>query len=377
MPLILHRLLCWFSVHDPLRAQACFGPLAEFTGSPARKASQHGGGWKHFPHTSPFAQLLYARIHAIWDLWQDYGNPAVPLLAYYTGIVLDAHLILCLPNGPHSLVECYVQGRAPEQNTALAGIWCHVHHHRLFEQLWHTELDSSFLTPPPSPTEKMLAILKKGLPKPTSIRYIGAQLHKGLQSSEKLVLEILYGGLLGAYPHTTTIAPPHRRWSLYSAFSAETYIAQAPPIELYALVAEHVIAGSEAHRPIAYLLRRTQFWDAHRKTILQAMKAFRTGKPVEKNILGGGTSKPYHPFETHTSKNLLFYLFKYVGIRKRLPRAVLAVLPKNTLVSAYKFALTNIVSFGIRLDVLRAMGCSRRGCTFLKKSLFQSPSGTP
>jgi hypothetical protein len=356
LQLILHRLLCFFSVHaSPDRARACFGPFAEYAATHTELAT--------------LADIAKRRMDAIWALWEAVSDTQrVPGLAYYVGVALDAHVALANNHSIVSIDTLYRTQGAPEQLT-VQHLWSDhsAQSAGLVEELWHHELSLACGVGTCSPET---AILKKGLPKPTSIRYIATQLSKGLVSQRPIVAKLLLCGLLGAYEHATVLAPPARRRALYADpdSAIRDAIATLAPVQLYTLVAELVVAWSQSHRALAYLLRRTMFWDDHVRTICTAADGLRASGAVDKTLLAGNRN---HPFETHTTKNFMFYLYKYVGIRKRLPRSVMAVLAPKELRRAYTIALHGIVALGIRPRVLCAMGMSTKGCRYLVSHLLR------
>jgi len=283
----------------------CFGDFCDFY-----IAFKSGQIYRLFPETLPNRLLngprinnpllqfeegsvqhaAYVRMICIWTLYESKINIVTTpsfihaQIPYMIGIAMDSHIGIILSKNINSIHHIYKQALAPEQQSLIEHrkkqqcIWTQEmatpeRIKKTMEMLWLQEITIVFgsqrmatntakiYTPGKQvPTiQNDVHILKKGLPRPTSIRYISTQMTRGLDqcysdiengipSRYPCVLMMLMLNYLGAYKHSVSIAHPDHRIKAYSLTSVSdilTLVGKAlTSSQLYNIVAEFIIAWS-------------------------------------------------------------------------------------------------------------------------------------
>lgn len=432
-----HRLLCYFSVSRPREAQLCFGDFSDYF-----IAFESGTIYKYFPQIIPercftnerkanpllqfplgsFQHAAYVRMLCIWILYEDevpsnIDNPRYvhSNLPYMLGLALDAHIHIVLNSSCNNIRYMYRHRLAPEhyllssKSKTLPFLWSQemVSESRVqetMEMLWNQEITiafgsrrviqtvlrpQDFKTQQAKITHRDITLLKKGMPRPTSIRYIATQINKGLQQCPHVVqnaaahgipmqypcvLIMLMCNYLGAYKHAVSIASPDHRLLLYAQNNVTDILQLVSKTmnnnHLYNIIAEFIVAWSEDTSHLAYLLRRTDFWQVHRdfviwncNFILPMIRKTYSGNIPKNMRTRCNASQPLkkalmHPYESKCNKNLMFFLFKALMVRKRISKNSYKILRKHKIQTArvYKLAIKRISYFGLDGSILRDMG---------------------
>ena len=427
-----HRLLCYFSVTWPKKAFLCFGEFSDFY-----LQFLSGEVYKLFPKTTyeclfadstsnnlqlkkdSIQHIAYVRMLCIWDLYENSLDLLLSKefehseIAYMIGIIMDTHIpIVTNPDIQH-IHHVYKRKLAPDQFSLVEFdsnrpyIWSQemVRPDRIqhtMELLWIQEITIVFgpervssstvragerLPKTKNTIQKDINLLKKGLPRPTSIRYITAQITKGLDQCHAdvskgipalypCILIMLMCNYLGAYKNSVSIAHPDHRIKAYTLKNVTDILAlvgkSLTSSQLYNIVAEFIIAWSEEHSSLVHLLRRMSFWKDHKQSILWqcnfVMQPFRG--IASNNILKHTPSRRFglaplrrrmtHTYEFVNTKNIMFFICKTMGLRKRVPQAIMKALKarKIDIAKIYKCALYNVERYCLDENILNKMGLS-------------------
>jgi hypothetical protein len=190
---------------------------------------------------------------------------AAPQAVYMLGGLIDTHWSLILNDSPLPVYMAYASGLEPD-GVAIESL---VHDSQMvsndfLENIWHDLQDTMV-----EPQFKVLwRLLSKGLPRPSSIRYILKSLKFTLSqpTPDEHVVEIVRRFLLGAFQHVTVIAPPAVRMLLFKDDAVEyclTKMTEMSSKELYIMLSESVISISRHHQALFSLLELRSVWKAY------------------------------------------------------------------------------------------------------------------
>lgn len=402
-------------MYDPKRAALCFGDLGDFY-----TVYTNGIIYTYFPqydpaqYTTPFTpntipHMAFLRMLCMWSLYEVYGVHVDPIaqIPYMLGVVLDTHIAIVEQPASIEFHAIYKQQLLPEQykliqhNTSAAFVWCEEmtalsRVYSTTEILWREEITIAFgtlrCTPNTNRTKHVYSlardttILRKGLPRPTSIRYIESQIKRGLEgcdltpnkiapSKQPCLIMALFCSLLGAYKHSTQIAPPLQRVFIYRITAVTELLAltvdHLTSVQLYNILAEFNIAWANQHLSLCHLLRRMPYWKIHQQTVLwqcanitrpfKLSPAFVSTPPkptMRRPSMAAMRRALLQTTEEYNTKNLMYYLYKSLAIRKRVPKAITsAIVAQGKKVSAmYRHAIASIRFYGVDTHVLEDMG---------------------
>lgn len=413
----------------------CFGDFCDFF-----IAFKGGHIYKLFPETLPdrlfngpriknpllqfedgsVQHAAYVRMMCIWTLYESkIGVITAPSfvesqIPYMIGIAMDAHIGIILNTKINSIHHIYKQSLAPEQKSLIEHsknqqcIWTQEmatpdRIKKTMELLWLQEITIVFgsqrmatTTTKVYPPGKQIAtiqsdvhILKKGLPRPTSIRYISTQMTRGLDqcysdiengvpSRYPCVLMMLMLNYLGAYKHSVSIAHPDARIKAYSLTSVSDILTlvgkSLTSSQLYNIVAEFIIAWSNEYSSLVHLLRRISFWKEHTQSVIwqcnYVMQPLREicSHLILKNVplrvfsLVPLRKRLTQTYEVVNTKNIMYFLYKGMSIRKRIPKTIFVSLKakKLSVKHIYKTALFKTRRINIDESVLHKMGISQQ-----------------
>lgn len=394
---------------DRIRALLCFGDLGDFYA-----AYQDGSLYTHFPQYHPdryaselpapsIAHMALVRMLCIWSLYETYNAEFDPTaeIPYMMGIVMDTHIALITTPRLTDFHAIYKHKLLPEeyplvQETATVPfVWCEemspiARVYRTTEVLWKEEITLAFGTQRCVSVSSRIKnafslvrdtnILRKGLPRPTSIRYIAAQIKRGLEgcvlpthttaaSQQPCILMALFCSLLGAYKHSQYIAHPMRRLQIYRLTTSEALIAMTmnklSSVQLYNVLAEFNIAWATQHSSLSLLLRRIPYWTIHKQTVLwhcaQIARAMVTSTPIpmcRRPSMAAMRRALLQSAEQYNTKNVIHHLYKTMQIRKRVPKTITHLLKTHgySISNMYKQAIQQIRFYGMDIAVLENMG---------------------
>jgi hypothetical protein len=392
-----------------MRAVLCFGDLGDFYA-----AYQDASVYTYFPQYHPdqytthlptpsIAHMAMVRMLCIWSLYETYHTEFDPTaeIPYMMGIVMDTHIALITTPRLVDFHAIYKHKLLPEeyglvQETATVPfVWCEemspvARVYRTTEVLWKEEITLAFGTQRcvaapnrPKSAASLIRdtnILRKGLPRPTSIRYIAAQIKRGLEgcilpthtvaaSQQPCILMALFCSLLGAYKHSRYIAHPARRLQIYQLSTTTELIGMTmgklSSVQLYNILAEFNIAWATQHGSLSLLLRRIPYWIIHKQTVLwHCAQIARSTATIATTITHRRPSMAamrralLQSAEQYNTKNVIYHLYKTMAIRKRVPKTITQLLKSHgySISAMYKQAIQQIRFYGMDVAILRDMG---------------------
>lgn len=381
--------------------------------------------------------VALCRVYAIWDMYQRNEKPIEGSLPYIIGIVMDTHIRIILSKGVLRISDVYSRHISPElcALSVETPIYCEEGFpqiDKLVELLWKphmtcplTSSSDTFDNSRTSATERKqksasrsskkqlqkaskislipqlnrklcaiqndikqshvsiqdLKLLKKGLPNPTSIRYIGSTIQKELECnrSSSVVKHMLYCFALGAYKHCDTIAPPNFRIYLYKETSPQVLYKTAYESmnsrELYSIISEYIISFTKTHSALYYILRRENCWKEYSGICIKVCNTILRKRVVALFLKTGSGSYPSvsRNFYKNNKVGTLFshnvyptaftfpYLCKVVDVKRRIPISIInaSTYTPQQLSHVYKLALDAPNEFRLYEDILIAMGISK------------------
>ena len=286
MEYVFHRLLRLFTCLGIDDVMHLFGPFY--------RLDEHVVD-DNLAHQNYFdTPLSPARAKALWrceKLIQLSSSSAVEAcpkdarVPYLLGLCIQANLRIVFDDTIVTMSDVYRKGMAPEQ-LELSDLWVVervTNRHDLCEILWSTffGVGIDWRTGKQQSVDNVpcIRILSKGMPNPTSIRYIGDQLSTELQNEKSpyTMKCALMCGLLGAYEHTNRVPPlPVFMW----AFSRQTgpcswkesVIDLLNSREVYALLCEFVISLTHTHSALRHALELLPSWESYQASCTGAME---------------------------------------------------------------------------------------------------------
>lgn len=184
--------------------------------------------------------LASKRMEAMYQALIALENPPTEMPSM-VGAIIDQHLPLLLHRPKCDTVfEIYRAKLAPESSTGFECDFAETE--KLVSDLWGRADDHG----------SFRRLLMKGGPFPTSVRYVSAQLERTAShpSTSDAVTRLLRLSMLGAYPHSRSIAPPKTRQKIHSLSGIELlkfFSTDGPPrtsYHFFYLVAEFVMAAT-------------------------------------------------------------------------------------------------------------------------------------
>lgn len=168
------------------------------------------------------------------------------------------HIPLINFRSPITVLDAYISNLHPESHPAPPVPSMH-----LLKSLW--EGNETKDTP----------LLKKGLPWPTAFRQLNADF-ADLLLSTKEAKTVFIQAICGVYPHATTTAPPEVLVALTGYTEGELTVLSnmMTPEEIHAMVAEYVVASTNAYPVLTRLQRRHSWWDDYERLALTQTDTF-------------------------------------------------------------------------------------------------------
>lgn len=324
------------------------------------------------------------RLECIWSVLcelQEKFETLPPMTLYMVGVVMDSHMHLIL-RPFESVFSVYRHGRAPEQRR-LCDIWTEEtlgYEERMsaIEAAWSDDLG---IRQRSDVLSVNAALLRKGLPAPTSIRYISIQLEKALRESSNTpsaVTVMLCCGYLGAYKAATVIAPPSQRILLYKAVQEGTLLSFVTrglaSRQLYHMAAELAIAWSIEHRALAHILRRLSGWTEYVTSTRNVCDyGLRLRRQTGKRRSLVHTAKHRLPETRRRSRAALAMLYKALSVRRRIPPSVCKEV--EDAIPLQRKAIRLIRTAKISGDILKEMGMSIDGIRQVQRTLMLPTKG--
>lgn len=420
-----HRLLRLFTCILPSAPSGLlFGSFARF---------YHENGMARCSTTSreyaathgvyPLQRNALCRLHEIWESYiaVKHRVDRRSHVAYMVGIVMDTHMPLATLSTDLSLHVAYLKKLAPEQ-TAMSKVWCEdsvPNSRHIITQLWSSQFgahhDSRWARVRPVRVKKKAAtkhrtnrvtntdvliasslptvkatvatltkndknLLDKGLPNPTSIRYIASQLradmnHRGTLSS--IVRHVVYCFVLGAYEAATVIAPPELRHRLYTQ-TPETdrdlfddlVFKRLNSRELYSMISEFIVCLSRRNSALYHALQFIPRWDQYESMCMKVCdKILRSRIHAPAATTSAVLSRVYykqngigqlHDQTMHLQSASLMQLCNIMRVRYRIPMHVVDAVGGHARArSLYRMATKAENANRIQMAVLVQMGMSR------------------
>lgn len=325
----------------------------------------------------------------IYRLYQQHDVSPQAQLHYMIGCVMDAHIRLGTNNQSLTSDQIYRQKLAPEQ-TNITDIWCQdrfLNASNLAEVVWDSKLGN---TVSETRAKQIITaadekLLKKGLPNPSSIRFIADQLKTHYMSNDQtIVIPLTLCFLLGGYKHCTYIASPLIRLAAYkhsrnAERMYEWVFSTLNSRELYSMISEFIVAITKTNSALEHVLSHITPWDIYSVQSTTVCDAYIRKKvhvlvdnsiPCPESFQGLSRklfiqNKIGQLFDVNAPLTAQFMsmAFRVFNVKYRIPASVIKnVGGQEKAREIYKIAIDNMMLGRLNRAVLHKMGVPRFEC---------------
>lgn len=284
MEYTLHRLLRLFSCLEPVEVvRPLFCKFYEFEDETPITSATQGMLDRANIRLGGVQTKAMRRCELILDLATRHKIPQTSRVCYMINVVVQAHMTIVFDETLEDVSDVYRKTRAPEQlnfgslwtvqsikrlHETTERLWCPFFgQHNCWGKRWnHSDAEHK--------------IMSKGMPNPTSIRYIGNQLFQELQEQRNtnMVKCALHCAVLGSYEHVATPTPLSAFVWVYShTGDADTWnevvIKKLNSREIYALLCEFIICMTGEHSALLLALSHMPSWPAYTRSCVETMES--------------------------------------------------------------------------------------------------------
>ena len=387
------------------------------------------------PPTNVIKHEAMLRVVSIWFLFKRYRleMPSESMYSFYCGALMDTHMkILTHHDDDISLHKVYVLGIAPE-TTKLSSIFLSDNSsvsNAVMEEIWMTHMSDGAVqmatskdrqpkrrgkkrkrgnneqglivpgqilfdreqqkipdyTKPQNPMAHR-KIIAKGLPRPSSIRYIATALKRSILTEpehHQAVVEIAILFILGAYKHAQIIAPPETRLEVYKKNNHKflygilsTFNAR----ELHHIISEHIIGSTKRNPELYFMLEHDIDWKRYHSQSTQIsdgiMRATMFNGSYDNLVIEKIKPSPL-PERPLTPEKIFGALVKCIGpIKTSIPVDKLEHASKNISLDRVFDAIRSqpVENMRIHGEILRQIGMDPEHIEQLKNGLVSMTSG--